>query len=91
MPNIYLKVSLEKNWRSQNFDFLTLKILKIYYQVAFGELLITQISLNFQASCCNLKIRGLGAKLCAAFLLFDFERNYNVKESMDFAEQKYKL
>ena len=35
MPNIYLKVSLEKNWRSQNFDFLTLKILEIYYQVAF--------------------------------------------------------
>ena len=31
---------------------------------------LTQISLNFKTSCCNLKIRGLGAKLCVAFLLF---------------------
>ena len=26
MPNIYLKVTIEKNWRSQNFDFLGQKI-----------------------------------------------------------------
>ena len=26
VPNIYLKVTIEKNWRSQNFDFLSLKI-----------------------------------------------------------------
>ena len=25
MSNIYLKVTVEKNWRSQNFDFLSLK------------------------------------------------------------------
>ena len=25
MSNIYLKVSIEKNWRSQTFDFLSLK------------------------------------------------------------------
>ena len=25
MQNIYLKVTIEKNWRSQNFDFLNLK------------------------------------------------------------------
>ena len=25
MPNIYLKVSFEKNWHTQNFDFLNLK------------------------------------------------------------------
>ena len=25
MPNIYLKVTIEKNWHSQNFDFLSLK------------------------------------------------------------------
>ena len=35
---------------------------------AFGELQLTQISLNFKTSCCNLKIRGLGAKLWVAFL-----------------------
>ena len=31
---------------------------------------LTQMSLGFKTSCCNLKIRGLGAKLCVAFLLF---------------------
>ena len=25
IPNIYLKVTIEKNWRSQNFDFQSLK------------------------------------------------------------------
>ena len=25
MSNIYLKLTIEKNWRSQNFDFLSLK------------------------------------------------------------------
>ena len=25
MSNIYLKVTIEKNWRSQNFNFLSLK------------------------------------------------------------------
>ena len=25
MSNIYWKVTIEKNWRSQNFDFLSLK------------------------------------------------------------------
>ena len=25
MPNIYLKVTIEKNWRSQNSDFLSSK------------------------------------------------------------------
>ena len=25
MPNIFLKVTIEKDWRSQNFDFISLK------------------------------------------------------------------
>ena len=32
MSNIYLKVTIEKNWRSQNFDFLSLKI---FHQFSF--------------------------------------------------------
>ena len=32
MSNIYLKVTIDKNWRSQNFDFLRLKIC---HQVSF--------------------------------------------------------
>ena len=51
----------------QKFDFLGLRF---FHQVSFGALQLTKISLNFETSCCNLKIRGLGAKLCVAFLLF---------------------
>ena len=29
MTNIYLKVTIEKNWLSQNFDFLSLKNLSL--------------------------------------------------------------
>ena len=36
----------------------------------FGELQFTQISFNFKTSCCCLRIKGLGVKLCVTFLLF---------------------
>ena len=71
MSNIYLKVNREKNWRSQDFDFLSLKNcshLRTHHWIL--EILVV-----------NLKIRGLGAKLCVAFLLFNFERNYDVLKS----------
>ena len=32
MSNIYVQVTIEKNWHSQNFDFLSLKIC---HQVSF--------------------------------------------------------
>ena len=63
MSNVYIKVTIEKNRRSQNFDFLSLKIC---HEVSFW---VRHISLNFKTSCSNLKIRGLGAKVCVAFLL----------------------
>ena len=44
-----------------------LKFKKFMTRSVFGELQLTQISLNFKSSCCNLKIRGLGAKLCVTF------------------------
>ena len=40
--------------------------------MSFRELQLAKIPLNFKSSCCNLKIRGLGAKLCLGFLLFSF-------------------
>ena len=46
------------------------KFKKFVSRSIFGELQLMQISSNFQISCCNLKIRGLRAKLCVAFLLF---------------------
>ena len=33
----------------------------------FWELQLMQMSLNFQTYCCNIKIRGLGAKLSVDF------------------------
>ena len=49
---------------------------------AFEELQLRQTSLNFQTSCCNLKIRDVAAKLCVwLFYYFNFERNYDVLKS----------
>ena len=60
----------EKNWRSQNFDFLKFVLFlnsKIRLQVSF---------------CCNLKIRGLEAKMRVwLFYYFNFERNHSVLKS----------
>ena len=98
MSNIYLKITIEeKNWRSQKFDFLGWKIC---HHVNFRELQLKQVSLNFKTSCCNLKITGLGAKLCLVFLFFfiylfcfSFWKElwcFKVKDPMHFVEQKYK-
>ena len=60
-------------------------------QFSFGELQLTLISLNFKTSCSNLKIRGLGEKLCVAFLLYLLWkelRRFKVKESMFFNENE---
>ena len=69
MSNIYLKVTIDKKFLTQNFN---LEFKKFVSRSVFGELQLMQISLNLQTSCYNLKIRGLGAKLCVAFLLFLF-------------------
>ena len=64
MSNIYLKVTIE--------TFSKLRLLKVKEVVSgsvFRELQLTQISLNFKTSCCNIKIRVLGAKLNVAFCI----------------------
>ena len=65
MSNIYLKVTVETLSKRQLFGFK-----KFVTRSVSGELRLTQISSNFKTSYCNLKIRGLGAKLCVTFLLF---------------------
>ena len=64
MSNIHLKVTIEQNWRSQNFDFLCLK------NSSPDQIFGSSMSLNFKTFWCNLKIRGLGAKACVAFVSF---------------------
>ena len=76
MSNIYLKVT------TATFSKLRFSGFKNFFTPSvFGELQLTQMSLNFKTSCCNLKIRRLGAKLRVAFLLFNFERSYDVLKS----------
>ena len=62
MSNIYLKTDVLKTSIFHSLKFVSRSI--------FGELQLTQVSLNFKTSCCNLKIRGIGVKLRVAFLLF---------------------
>ena len=55
---------------------------KTCHQVSFGELQLTQISLNFKTSCWNFKTRCPGAKLCVWLsYYFNFERSYDVLNS----------
>ena len=80
MLNICLKVPIRKSWRSRTFDFLILK------NFSPGQFLGSSNSRRyhwiFKTSCCNLKVRGLGVKLCPDFLFFfNFERNYDVLKS----------
>ena len=66
MSNIYLKVTIEKNWLSQNFDFLSLK------KISPGLFSGCYSSYRYQWILILLdvtkKVRGLGAKVCVAFL-----------------------
>ena len=56
------------------------KLKKFVSRSDFGERQRTQISLNFQTSCCDLKIKGL--MICVwLFYFFNFERNYDVLKS----------
>ena len=64
-------------WEKLTFSKLQLSnFKKVVTRSVFVELQLTQISLNVQTSCCNLKIGGL---------------RFKVKDSMHFVEQKYKF
>ena len=70
MSNIYLKVTFEKKLTFSKSQFYKFK--KFVSRSVFGELELTHKEnpeLNFKTFCYILKIRGLGAKLCVAFLL----------------------
>ena len=68
MSNIHLNVTIEKKLTFSKLRFSKFK--KFTTRSVFEELQLAHIALNFKFSCCNLKIIGLGAKLCSAFLLF---------------------
>ena len=78
VSNIYLKVTIEKNWCSQNFDFLNLIFLpgqlsgspnSRRYHWILKLLVVTQKSETWKQNCVWL------------FYYFNFERNYDVLKS----------
>ena len=48
--------------------FLSFK--KLFYKSAFGELQLLQITLNFQTSCCNFKIKSWRKTVFGFFITF---------------------
>ena len=66
------------------------KFKKFVSRSDFEDLQLPHISLNSQTSCCNIKIRGPGAKLYVAsvlFLLWKELWRFKLKESMLFVEK----
>ena len=92
MPNIYLKVTIEKKWHTKNSNFLSLKFdLEVYFLGA-----LTHADIEFSNILLHLKNRGLEGegKLYVTLLLFLFWKElycFKVKEFIPFIEQKYKL
>ena len=76
MSNIYLKAIEKTDVLKHRFC----KFKKIVTRSVFGELRLTKISLKFK-TCCNFKIRSLGAICVWLFYYFNFERNYDVLKS----------
>ena len=64
MSNIYLKVTFEKNWRSQNFDFLGLKNC---HQVSFWGAPIHTDIIKFSNFFLQLKNQRSGSKTLCGF------------------------
>ena len=86
--NIYSKNTVVKKWEIQNLHFLSKSLSPGQFWGAPTHADITE----FQTFFCNLKIRGLGAKLCVASLLLLFWkelRRFKVRESMVFVYQKH--
>ena len=92
MSNIYLKVTIEKNWRSQNFDFLSLKDLspgpQFWGAPAHGD--IIEFS-NFFLQLKNQRFWGKTVGSFSIILILKGIRCFKVNESMHSLEQKYKL
>ena len=80
MSNIHLKVNIETFSKLRFSGFK-----KFVTRSVFGELRLTQISLNFKTSCCNLKIKSLGTKLCQKSkrpcILLNKNINFNKNET----------
>ena len=79
-----MKYLLKSYYWGEKLTFAKLRFSRFknfFTRSVFGELQLPHISSNFQTSCCNLKIRLLGTKLCVVFLYLNFKRKYDVLKS----------
>ena len=78
MLNIYIKVTIDKKWCTQNFYFLSLKVrLKASFRGASTHADI----IEFSNILLQLKNQRSGSKTVWLFYYFYFERNYDVLKS----------
>ena len=75
MSNIYLKVTVEKKWRSQNFDFLSLKILSLGQFLGYPTLADI---IEFSIFLFQLKNQKSESKIVCGFSITYFGKNYGV-------------
>ena len=90
MSKIYSKLTIEKNWRSQNFDFLSLKNLSPDLLLGSSNSGRYHWILKLLATTWKSEVWKQNCVWLSYY--FNFERNclFKVKESMHFVEQKYK-
>ena len=70
MLNIYLKATIEKKWRTQNFDFLSLK--KVHLQVSFWGASTHADIIKFSNFLLQLRNQRSGSKTVCGFFLLSF-------------------
>ena len=77
MSSIYLKVTIEENWRSQNFDFLRLK--KFSVPSVLNELSEYIYIFTYQKTLL-LKLFGLFLKSSKSFSVSPIKENSRIKQ-----------
>ena len=75
MSNIYLKVTIEKKWRTQNFDFLSLK--SLFLGQFLGYPTHADI-IEFSIFLLQLKNQKSESKIVCGFSITYFGKNYGV-------------
>ena len=79
MSNIYLKITIEKNWRFQNFDFVSLKN---WSSVQFFGAPTQADTIEFENFWSQLKNQRLWEENCVwLFYYNNLEGNYDVLKS----------
>ena len=79
MSNNYLKVTIEKNWRIQNFDFLILKYLSLAQFLGSSNSRRYHWIIKLPAATSKSEVWKQNCEW--VFYYFNFERNYDILKS----------